>query len=74
MTGAMRESAPGTEKPLGMSSDLRLLASPPISVATASPLKTVGLGAELGDDGAPAWTADMHQLLAEHTGVRSLEH
>ena len=54
--GAMHVWEAGTEKPLGMSSDLRLLASPPMSVGTgtASPLKVSGFGTELGDDGAVA--------------------
>ena len=54
--GAMQVWEAGTEKPLGMSSDLRLLASPPMSVGTgtASPLKVSGFGTELGDDGAVA--------------------
>ena len=57
--GAMHVCELGTEKPLGMSSDLRLLASPPISVGTgmASPLKVNGFGTELGDDGAVACNA-----------------
>ena len=54
--GAMHVWELGTEKPLGMSSDLRLLASPPMSVGTgtASPLKVNGCGTELGDGGAVA--------------------
>ena len=69
--GAMNAWELGTEKPLGMSSDLRLLASPPMSVGagTGSPRKVNGFGTELGDDGAVACNARK-----SNAGRRSVSH